>query len=617
MEKGKQDPTRQKIKSILQLNRTLGFVWRASPGGGLISAALVLIQGLFPLAMLYLIKLIVDEAAQAISAPGTGNLDWILTLVAAAAGVSLLQAACSQAATLANTTLSMKVSDYIYDLLHRKSLRVGLDFYENPAYFDTLHRAQMEGPYRPASIVNTLVNIGRDAVSLTAVTGLLVYFHWAVPLLLFAAVFPGMWVKIRFSQKMYQWHRRRTQTHREASYLNWLITGYIHAKEIRLFGLGDLFGKRFSELRQIIRLEKLQIEKKKAIAATFAQITTIAAMFGALGFIVFRTVLGRITIGDLVMYYQAIQRGLGFFQSLLTGLSGLYEENLFISYFYEFLDVEETVTDPPVPRPMAEPVKEGISLEKVNFTYPQASEKILEDITFSIAPGEVVALVGENGAGKSTLAKLLCRLYDPDSGRITIDGTDIRQIRLAELRRKIGVLFQDFAKYHFTARRNIWFGNIDVPEDSPEIEKAAQNAGAHEFISRLPRGYETLLGKMFEAGEELSGGQWQKIALARTFMRDAQLIILDEPASSLDADSEYEIFQNFKKLLGNKSAVLISHRFSTVKMADKIIVLQHGRIQEQGSHTALLERNGPYARWFEKQCLINTGNKLLGPVWRR
>jgi ATP-binding cassette subfamily B protein len=383
----------------------------------MVSAALVMLQGLFPLAMLYLVKLIVDEAAAAISAPGTGDLVWILTLVAVAAGVNLLQTICSQVGNLANETLSMKVSDYIYDLLHRKSLRVGLAFYENPAYFDTLHRAQMEGPHRPARIVNTLVNIGRDAVSLTAVTGLLIYFHWAVPLLLFAAVIPGVWVKIRFSQKMYQWQRSRTQTQREASYLNWLITGYIHAKEIRLFGLGSLFGQRFSELRRIIRDERLGIEKKRTIAVICAQAASIAAMFGALGFIVFRAVLGLITIGDLVMYYQAVQRGLGFFQGLLNGLSGLYEENLFISYFYEFMDVEETVADPPAPKPVPDPINRGISLEHVDFAYPQALEKTLEDITFTIAPGQVVALVGQNGAGKSTLAKLLCRLYEPPETR--------------------------------------------------------------------------------------------------------------------------------------------------------------------------------------------------------
>ncbi|MCF8111902.1 MAG: ABC transporter ATP-binding protein/permease [Desulfobacteraceae bacterium] len=605
--------TREKLKYALQLNRTLAFVWRASPAAAVLSGILVFIQGLFPLAVLYLIKLIVDEADKAISSPGTGNVAWILTLVAIAAGISLLRTVCQHAADLANETLSMKVSDHIYDRLHRKSLDLDLEFYENPEYFDTLHRAQMEGPHRPAKIVNSLVNIGRDAVSLTAVGGLLLYFHWAVPLILLAAVIPGVLVKVKFSKEMYKWQIDRTGTQREASYLNWLITGYIHAKELRLFDLGEFFSRRFSGLRTLIRDESLQISKRKCIAGILAQLVSVAAMFGTLGFVVFRAVLGMITIGDLVMYYQAIQRGLGFFQNLLNGVSGLYEDNLFISYFYEFMDVEEKIKDPPAPARMPARIKSGFSVENVDFTYPLAGRKTLENINFTIEPGEIIALVGENGAGKSTLAKLLCRLYDPQAGSIAIDGTDIRNFRLNDLRKKIGVMFQDYARYHFTARKNIWLGNIEVDADSEKIRDSARKADAHEFIEKLPEGYDTTLGKMFENGMELSVGQWQKIALARAFMRDSELVILDEPASSMDADSEYEVFKNFRKLLSGRSAVLVSHRFSTVKMADKVIVLENGRICEQGSHRRLLEKNGAYARWFEKQSMV-AGGKAIFPL---
>lgn len=606
------DTTRKKIRTVLRIHRTLGFVWRASPGAALFSGALVLIQGLFPLALLYLVKLIVDEAARVMQSAGGASaessggpeLTWLFILVGAAAGISLLQAAFRQAGELASETLSLKVSDHIYDRLHRKSTAVDLAFYENPSYFDTLHRAQMEGPHRPAKIVNSLVSIGRDGVSLAAVLGLLLYFHPVMPLILFAAVIPGVWVKIRFSRIMYQWQRDRTGTQREASYLNWLITGYIHAKELRLFSLGGFFSQWFSGLRTILRAEKLDITKKRCIAEVWAQFVSVAAMFGALGFIVFRAAHGMITIGDLVMYYQAIQRGLTFFQGLLSNMTSLYEDNLFISYFYEFMDIGETVTDPSEPTPMPETISRGISVENLSFAYPQASAYTLEDITFTIAPGEVVALVGENGAGKSTLTRLLCRLYDPAAGRIAIDGIDIRGFRLEELRSKIGVMFQDFARYHFTARMNIWIGSINAPSRDETVREAAKKAEADNFIQKLPRGYDTILGKMFESGEELSGGQWQKVALARAFMRDAELIILDEPASSLDADSEYEIFKNFRALFRGKSAVLVSHRFSTVKMADRIIMLQNGRITEQGSHAELLAHNGAYARWFETQAMV-------------
>jgi ATP-binding cassette subfamily B protein len=595
---------RQKLSGTLQLNRTLYFVWRAAPGAALLSGILVFIQGTFPLAMLYLIKLIVDEADKAISTPGTEHLTWILTLVAMAGGVSLLRSACQQATNLASETLSTKVSDYVYDLLHRKSLNLDLEFYENPAYFDTLHRAQMEGPHRPAKIVNSLVNIGREGISLVAVTGLLFYFHWVVPLILLAALLPGVFVRLKFSREMFAWQRDRTETQREASYLNWLITGYIHAKEVRLFELGDFFAHRFSKLRKSIRDERLNISKRRTIATIFAQAVSVAAMFGALGFIVFRAVTGLITIGDLVMYYQAIQRGLSFFQGLLGGITGLYEDNLFISYFYELMDVKERITDPENPKKIPNRIRRGIAFENVSFSYPTALRPALQEITFTIAPGEVVALVGENGAGKSTLAKLLCRLHDTSSGHIAIDGIDIRNFRLADLRRKVGVMFQDFAKYHFTASKNIWIGGIHAAPENEKIREAAQKAAADEFIRGLPRGYDTVLGKMFADGEELSGGQWQKIALARAFMRDAELVILDEPASSMDADSEYEVFENFKRLLRGKMAVLISHRFSTVKMADKIIVLHKGRLIEKGAHRELLDKKGAYASWFRKQAMI-------------
>ncbi len=600
----KEKTTAEKLKYALRLNRTLAFVWQAAPAAALASGVLVILQGVFPLAMLYLVKLIVDAASEAISSPGSVNLSYVLTLVAIAAAVALLRTVCQQGASLANETLSMKVADHIYGLLHRKSIAADLEFYENPAYFDTLHRAQMEGPHRPARIVNGLVNLGMNAVSLTAVTGLLVYFHWIVPLILFAAVIPGVLVRIKYSRIMYRWQRDRTETQREASYLNWLITGYLHAKELRLFNLGDFFADRFSELRTTIREEKLAITRKRVLATILAQISSVAAMFGALGFIVYRAVNGMISIGDLVMYYQAIQRAIGYFRSLLGGITGLYEDNLFISYFYEFMDVKEKVKDPDTPAEVPRKMTKGLAFHNVSFTYPLSEKPVLQDISFTIEPGEVVALVGENGAGKSTLIKVLCRLYDPDAGTVTMDGTDLRQYPLTDLRSKIGVMFQDFAKYYFTARKNIWVGDIQSDPEGGKVEASAEKADADTFIKELPQQYDTMLGKMFETGEELSIGQWQKVALARAFMRDAELVVLDEPATSMDAASEYQVFSNFRKLMQDRSAVLISHRFSTVKMADKIVVLHKGRIQEQGSHRELLTQNGPYAEWFEKQRLV-------------
>ncbi|MDY6904886.1 MAG: ABC transporter ATP-binding protein [Thermodesulfobacteriota bacterium] len=601
-------PTGEKIRLALRLDRTLRFVWNAAPGAFLLSATLVFFTGLIPLATLYLIKLIVDAAGNAIQPPAggdtTAHITAILILVGLAAGVGLTGVILRQIMALAKEVLSLKISDHVYDLLHRKSISMDLSFYENPAYFDSLHRAQMEGPYRPAKIVEGLIQLGQNSVSFFAVGGLLITLHWFIPLILLLAVVPGIIVRLRYSGKLYQWQRQRTGMEREGEYLNWLITGSMHAKELRLFETGGMFADAFSAIRRILRNERIALSRKRAVADTVAQMGTIAAVFGILAFIVIRAVAGIISIGSLVMYYQAVQRGLDYFRAMLEGLAGLYEDNLFIAYFYDFLDMQETIIDPPQPASIPETIQKGITFENINFRYPLSGKAALADINFSIAPGEVIALVGGNGAGKSTLVKLLCRLYDPETGVIRIDGTDIRQFPISDLRKKIGVMFQDYAKYQFTARKNIWMGDIQAALKSPAVEEAATGAGADTMISELPEGYETILGKLFEGGTELSEGQWQKIALARAFMRNAKLIILDEPASSLDATSEYEIFRNFRTLIKGKSAVLISHRYSTVKMADRIVVINKGRIVEQGTHADLLQNGGYYTNWFEKQSLV-------------
>jgi ATP-binding cassette subfamily B protein len=302
------------------------------------------------------------------------------------------------------------------------------------------------------------------------------------------------------------------------------------------------------------------------------------------------------------MYFMAFQRGQGFLQEMLSGLAGLYEDNLFLSNLYEFLDLKPKVVEPAHASPVPCPMQTGIVLNHVSFQYPTGARKVLEDVSLAIRPGEVVALVGENGSGKTTLVKLMCRLYDPTAGTITIDGTDLRQFETAALRREFSVLFQDYAQYHLTARENIWFGNTVLPPDHERIIAAARNSGADDVISALPHGYETVLGKAFEDGEELSIGEWQKVALARAFLRDAQIIVLDEPTSSLDAKAEYAVFQNFRKLASGRTAILISHRFSTVRMADRIYVLKEGRIIEGGTHEELLHCGGTYAHLFETQA---------------
>jgi ATP-binding cassette subfamily B protein len=409
-------------------------------------------------------------------------------------------------------------------------------------------------------------------------------------------------VRLKYSEEMYHWQKEQTQTERKAGYFNWVLTGDMHAKEIRLFDLGDMFRRRFSRLREQLRQERLELSRKRSMSELVAQTSATLAIFGSFGFIAYRTIHGIITLGDMVMYFQAFQRGLSYLREMLGGLAALYEDNLFLSSFYEFLDLESKVKEPLHPAPVSRPMKKGLFFKHVSFKYPTGNGNVLEDISLSIKPGEVIALVGENGSGKTTLVKLLCRLYDPDKGTITLDGIDLRHFETKALRKEISVIFQDYVKYHLTAQENIWLGNILVPSGHKSIETAAQHAGADDLITKLPKGYETILGKWFKDGEELSIGEWQKIALARAFMRDAQIIVLDEPTSSLDVKTEYEVFNSFRQLLNGRSAVLISHRFSTVRMADQIFIFDKGRITETGTHEQLMQLGGKYAYLFEKQA---------------
>jgi ATP-binding cassette subfamily B protein len=381
-----------------------------------------------------------------------------------------------------------------------------------------------------------------------------------------------------------------------------MLTGELHAKEVRLFGLGNLFRRRYRDLREMLRREQLRLVKSRSVFDLIAQAGAIMALFGMFAFIASRTIRGFMTLGDMVMYFQAFQRAQGYLQEIMGGLAGLYEDSMFLNHFYDFLDLKPQTALPAHCADVPQPMQVGIALEHVSFRYPAASSEVLHDIELTIRPGEVVALVGDNGAGKTTLAKLLCRLYDPAGGRITVDGIDFRDFDTQALRREITMIFQDYIHYPLTVRENIWIGDVSISPDDDRICFAAQQAGADGTISNLPHGYETVLGNQFDGGVELSIGEWQKVALARAFLREAQLIILDEPTSSMSARMEHEVFHAFRTLLKGRSALIISHRFSTVRMADLICVLKEGRIVESGSHEELIQLGGQYAHLYEIQA---------------
>ncbi|MBI5029669.1 MAG: ABC transporter ATP-binding protein [Chloroflexi bacterium] len=590
-----------KLKRILLLRRAVRLVWQSAPGWTSASIVLVVVQGTLPLAQLYLLKLIVDAVTAALQSPNR-NLDSAMWFIVALGVVTLLGALAASLSTLVSDVQGQSVTDHVASIIHEKSVGVDLAYYENSQYYDTLHRAQQEASYRPTRIVNGFVQVGQSSLALLALVGLLFSLHWVIAVVLLVAAIPGTLVRLRYSQQLYAWQRQRTTTERQAWYFQWMMVGEPHAKEIRLFNLGKLFIERFRDLRAMLRRERLQLATRRVLIDLLTQVAGTLAIFGALAYIAMQTVAGAITLGDLVMYYQAFQRGQNYLREILSGLANLYEDSLFLTNLYEFLDLKPRVVLPTSPRLMPKPMQRGIAFEHVRFDYAEATHPTLDDISLTIRPGEHIALVGANGAGKTTLVKLLCRLYDPTAGRITIDGIDLRELDLTALRRQISIIFQDYARYHLTARENIWLGNTIIPSMDEQVMRAAREAGADQVIEKLPHGYDTRLGKWFNDGQELSIGEWQKIALARAFVRDAQIVVLDEPTSALDASAEYQVFQKFRALAAGRTTILISHRFSTVRMADCIYVLANGKIAESGSHDELMRRGGEYARMFELQA---------------
>ncbi len=591
-----------KLKVALRFLPALRLVWQSSPGWTIARILLVVFQGLLPLALIYLAKLIIDTVT--VNLQGTNPdqvFEQVLPLIIIAGAVTILNNLCQSLTDLVNSAHSQKVTDYMQGIIHRKSVEADLEYYENAKYHDALQRAQQEAPYRPSQILNRLTQVGQNAISLAAMVGLLISLHWGIMGLLLVAGLPAVFVRMKYSRIIYDWQRRRTQLDRQSMYLGWILTDQQFAKELRLFDLGYWFSQEYNQIRQKLYQEKLSLSTRRSLAFFLSQAFAGIIVISFFAYIIYQTIQQVLLLGDLVLYYQALQRGQNNLKATLSNLSGLYEDNLFLANLYEFLDLKPRVVEPEQPKIIPQRHQE-IAFNNVSFKYADSPRQALKNINLTIKPGETIALVGENGSGKTTLIKLLCRLYDPTSGSITIDGIDIRLFKLADLRRQVSVIFQDYAKYHFSAKENIRLGNIEVDAQDSSIFSAAMDSGAHDVITKLPQGYDTVLGKLFDTGEELSIGQWQKIALARAFLRDSQIIVLDEPTSAMDPQAEYEVFCKFRELVREQAAILITHRLSTVKMADRIYVMDSGSITESGSHHELMQQKGTYFRLFNIQA---------------
>ncbi len=591
------------MRGALRFGPTFRLVWSISPGWTIANIVLAVVQGLLPLLGILLLGKIVNTVTKFIGAADqAAAFRHIAFWIGLAAVVGLVTAVARSVALLVTEAQTQIVTDFVSDLVHSKSIEVELQYYEDSKYYDLLQRAQQEAPYRPMSIIQDLLQVAQGLVTVAATLALLFKLSWVVGLIVLVAALPSAVVRLTFSGRLYRWQRSTTPADRQSSYLHWLLTDSSHAKEIRLFDLGTYFRDWFRVLRQTLRRQRLSITTKRSLADLVSAAIATLAVFGTFLYIAKRTIQGAMNIGTMVIYYTAFQTSLSALQQVLTGLAALYEDNLFMTYFHEFLALERTIEEPAHPRPMPRPITEGVVFDEVCFQYPETERTAIDRVSLYVKPGEVVALVGANGSGKTSLVKLLCRLYGPQSGKITIDGIDIAEFAINDLRREISVIFQDYAQYQLSVRKNIWIGNIAQPPDAAGVVEAARQAGADEAVSGLPNGYDTPLGKWFEDGEELSIGEWQKVALARAFYRDAGILVLDEPTSALDPVAEWNVFERIREIARDRAVILVSHRFSTVYRADRIYIMGKGSVVESGAHDELMALDGVYRRMYEVQA---------------
>jgi ATP-binding cassette subfamily B protein len=517
----------------------------------------------------------------------------------------------STARNITQQLLQNAVSMRIQLMVMEKAASLDLAFYEDPASYDLLRRAQTDSINRPVMMISTAFGLVQTALTFVTMIALLVVVSPLLALLALLSPVPAFIADTRYGWRGYNIARWGSRLLRRMNYLVTLLTTDSYAKEVKLFGLGRYFINRYRLIgNAYYGSQRRQVVRRYLVGFLWGNLSTIATSVTYL-YVALQAIVGKLTLGDLTLYTTAAQSVQNSIQGILGGLSGMYEHNLYLSNLFELMETESVLPMPANPVAVPDPVRGEIHFDHVSFAYPGATENALTDLTFTISPGETIAVVGRNGAGKTTLFKLICRLYDPTDGRILIDGIDIRETDPAQLRAQIGGMFQDYVTYQATAAENIGLGHLDAIADREAILQASRQAGADGLIAGLPQGYETALGKWFDAGVNLSGGEWQKVALARAFMRDARILLLDEPTSALDAQAEYELFERIHSLTRGRTAVYISHRFSTVRRADRILFLEHGRLVEEGTHEQLMRLNGRYARLFRLQASAYTGEDIL------
>ena len=602
---------RERFGALRNVPPFLRLVWRTSPGLTISTLVLRLVRAVLPVATLFIGKLIIDEIIALSQIPGapTGFSDWLASglldqlalLIALELGLAVLSDLLARAVSLIDSLLGEKFTNTSSIRMMEHAATLDLEDFEDAELQDRIERARRQTTGRMA-LMGQLFGQAQDVITIiTFSAGLVVYAPWLMALLLVALI-PAFLGEAHFNARSYALAYSRTPERRELDYVRMTGASVETAKEVKIFGLNDFLIERYRRLAEDFYRDN------RALAIRRAGWGGVLTSLGTLGYyaayavIAWQTLIGVFTIGDLTFLAGSFRRLRNLLEGLLIGFSQTAGQALYLDDLFSFFEIEPEIRSPDDPRPFPSPIREGFVFEEVGFRYPGAENWAVRRLSFTLHAGEVLALVGENGAGKTTLVKLLARLYDPDEGRILLDGHDLREYSLEELRANLGVIFQDFMRYHLTASENIAIGRIDARDDRARIQQAAERSLASDVIDKLPGGYDQMIGKRFKSGVELSGGEWQKIAIARAYMRDAQVLILDEPTAALDARAEFLVFQRFKELSAGKTAVLISHRFSSVRMADRILVLADGEVEASGTHEELLSGGGRYAELFELQA---------------
>lgn len=602
---------RERFGALKNLPPFLREIWATSRRLTLTSLGLRVIRALLPIVTLYVGKLIIDEAVRLVGAGVRfdtlqqawegGQLAHLLTLLLVEFGLAILSDLLGRLVSYADATLSEMFTNATSIRLMEHAATLDLEDFEDPELQDKLDRARRQTMGR-MNLMSQLFGQAQDAITVVSfAVGLLVYAPWLI-VLLAVALIPAFIGESHFNAMNYSLNFQWTPERRQLEYIRQMGASVETAKEVKIFNLNRFFIARFRELSQKFFVANRALARRRAFWGTLLAALGTLGYYVAYAYIAWRTVKGDFTIGDLTFLAGSFRRLRQLLESLLIGFSQVAGQALYLDDLYSFFEIEPEIASKPDALPVPRPITQGFVFENVGFRYPDAEKWALRGLDFQLRDGEVLALVGENGAGKTTLVKLLARLYDPDEGRILLDGRDLRDYDLDDLRANIGVIFQDFVRYHLTAAENIGVGLVERMHDRTRIREAARRSMADELIERLPNGYDQLIGRRFKTGVDLSGGQWQKIAIARAYMRDAQVMILDEPTAALDARAEYEVFRRFKELSEGRTAVLISHRFSSVRMADRILVLAEGRLEASGTHEQLLAQGGRYAELFELQA---------------